>query len=98
MMPAASRRGARMSRTLAFSLVLFLPAYSQDKGGFKISSEVNQVKVEQAIARGITFLKTSDSPVEASVGGDSDELKLLTFVHGGLPENDATFQALLTKC
>jgi len=88
-----------MSRTLAFSLVVLLPVYAQDpKGGFKISSEVNQVKVEQAIARGINFLKTSDSPVEASVAGDSDELKLLTFVHGGVPENDAAFQALLTKC
>jgi hypothetical protein len=88
-----------MRRTLAFSLVLFLPAFAQDaKGGFKINPEVNQVKVEQAIARGINFLKTSDSPVEASVGGDSDELKLLTFVHGGLPENDAAYQALLTKC
>ena len=88
-----------MSRTLALSLAFFLPAFSQDpKSGFKISSEVNQVKVEQAIARGIAFLKTSDSPVEASVAGDSDELKLLTFVHGGVAENDAAFQALLTKC
>jgi hypothetical protein len=88
-----------MRPTLALSLVLFLPAVAQDnKGGFKINSEVNQVKVEQAIARGINFLKTSDSPVEASVAGDSDELKLLTFVHGGVPENDAMFQALLTKC
>jgi hypothetical protein len=88
-----------MRRTLAFCLALFLPAFAQDaKGGFKINPEVNQVKVEQAIARGINFLKTSDSPVEASVAGDSDELKLLTFVHGGLPENDPAYQALLTKC
>ena len=82
-----------MRRTLALSLAFFLPAFAQDnKSGFKISSEVNQVKVEQAIARGINFLKTSDSPVEASVGGDSDELKLLTFVHGGVAENDAAFE------
>ena len=89
-----------MGRVLALLIPAFATlANAQDtKGGFKISSEVNQVKVEQAIARGINFLRTSDSPVEASVGGDSDELKLLTFVHGGVPENDAAFQALLTKC
>lgn len=94
-----------MGRSLALSLAFFLPAFaastslgtSQDnKGGFKISSEVNQVRVEQAIAKGIAFLKTSDSP-ESPVG-DSDELKLLTFVHGGVPESDAAFQSLLAKC
>src|SRR5262245_21449572 len=89
-----------MRRALALLIPLVASfAQAQDnKGGFKISPEVNQVKVEQAIARGIAFLRTSDSPVEASVAGDSDELKLLTFVHGGVPENDAMFQSLLTKC
>ncbi|MBI3855860.1 MAG: hypothetical protein HY293_09245 [Planctomycetes bacterium] len=94
-----------MGRSVALPLlvlvVLCSRLSSQDdpaKGGFKINPEVNQVKVEQAIARGIAFLKTSDSPMEPSVGGDSDELKLLTFVHGGVPDNDAAFQALLTKC
>jgi hypothetical protein len=95
-----------MIRRLALSLAalscLIPGLLAQDdppkSGNFKISPEVNQVRVEQAIARGIAFLRTSDSPVEASVAGDSDELKLLTFVHGGVPENDAAFQALLTKC
>ena len=73
------------------------PPKDPAKGGFKISSEVNQVKVEQAIQKGIAFLKTSDSP-DSAIGGDSDELKLLTFIHGGVPENDAAFQALLNKC
>jgi hypothetical protein len=80
---------------LAISLPGFAP--QDNKGGFKISSEVNQVKVEQAIQRGIAFLKTSDSP-DSAIGPDSDELKLLTFIHGGLPESDPAFQALLTKC
>src|SRR6185436_8254243 len=93
-----------MSRRSALPLGIFailLPAFSfqadPPKGGFKISSEVNQVKVEQAIQKGIAFLKTSDSP-DSAIGGDSDELKLLTYIHGGVPDNDAAFQALLAKC
>ena len=73
------------------------PSSAQDKDGFKINPEVNQVKVEQAIARGIAFLKTSDSP-DSAIGSDSDELKLLTFVHGGVPESEPVFQDLLKKC
>ena len=89
-----------MSRRLALPLTVlavFSPGLLAQDGGFKINSEVNQVKVEQAIARGIAFLKTSDSP-DSSIGADSDELKLLTFVHGGVPDNDAAFTALLSKC
>ncbi|HZE95459.1 MAG TPA: hypothetical protein VE981_00380 [Planctomycetota bacterium] len=87
-----------MRRWLWLPVLLCAPlgAGGQDNG-FKINSEVNQVKVEQAIARGIAFLKTSDSP-DSAIGPDSDELKLLTFVHGGVPETDAAFEALLKKC
>src|SRR6185295_1082349 len=96
--------GRPLALPLAF-LAIVLPAFAlQDdppkdppKGGFKINSEVNQVKVEQAIARGIAFLRKSDSP-DSSIGGDSDELKLLTFIHGGVPETDPDFVALLNKC
>src|SRR4051812_27786378 len=87
-----------MRRWLCIPVVLLaVPAFAQDKDGFRINPEVNQVKVEQAIARGIAFLKTSDSP-DSAIGQDSDELKLLTFVHGGVPETDAAFQALLKIC
>jgi hypothetical protein len=84
-----------MRHWLWVSVVLL--AVPEQDGGFKISPEVNQVKVEQAIARGIAFLKTSDSP-DSAVGADSDELKLLTFIQGGVPETDAAFQALLKTC
>lgn len=90
----------RPALPLAALAMLLSAASAQDesgKSGFKINPEVNQVKVEQAIARGIAFLKTSDSP-DSAIGGDSDELKLLTFIHGGVPESDAGFQALFTKC
>jgi len=90
-----------MSRWLCIPVILLAGSASfaslQDKDGFKINSEVNQVKVEQAIARGIAFLKTSDSP-DSAIGQDSDELKLLTFVHGGVPESDEAFQKLLKTC
>jgi hypothetical protein len=89
-----------MRRRLALSsaaLFAFVPGLLAQDAGFKINSEVNQVKVEQAIARGIAFLKTSDSP-DSTVGPDSDELKLLTFVHGGVPDNDAAFTSLFEKC
>jgi hypothetical protein len=86
-----------MRRWLWIPVLLTAVSASEQDGGFKISSEVNQVKVEQAIARGIAFLKTSDSP-DSAIGPDSDELKLLTFVHGGVPETDAAFQDLLKKC
>jgi hypothetical protein len=77
--------------------LLAVPSSAQDKEGFKINPGVDQVKVERAIARGIEFLKTSDSP-DSAIGADSAELKLLTFVHGGVPETDPAFQALLTTC
>ncbi|HVR85175.1 MAG TPA: hypothetical protein VMU54_12740 [Planctomycetota bacterium] len=73
------------------------PSSAQEKEGFRINPGVDQVKVERAIARGIEFLKTSDSP-DSAIGADSAELKLLTFVHGGVPETDPGFQALLKTC
>jgi hypothetical protein len=78
---------------------LFLLALGvvQAQDGFKISSGVDQIKVERAIARGIEFLKKSDSPA-SFIGTDSDELKLLTFIHGGVADNDPAFLALLKTC
>jgi hypothetical protein len=58
---------------------------------------VDQAAVDKAIENGLKFLKTSDSP-KSIAGGDSDELKLLTFIHGGVPQSDPAFQAIWTKC
>ncbi|HLF92611.1 MAG TPA: hypothetical protein VJB14_04065 [Planctomycetota bacterium] len=65
------------------------------KKGFKPNVAVDQAAVDKAIENGLKFLKTSDSP--AVQGGDSDELKLLTFIHGGVPESDPAYQALFKK-
>jgi hypothetical protein len=73
------------------------PNNKQDpKGGFKPNVAVDQASVDKAIEKGLTFLKTSDSPKHHV--GDSDELKLLTFLEGGTPPSDPVVQALVAKC
>lgn len=90
-----------MKRGLSLFLILaFAPlAVGQDnkKDGFKINVQVDQKSIDAAISRGIAFLKTSDSPT-TSWGGGTDGLKLLTYIHAGVPETDAAFQDLLKKC
>src|SRR5438132_13242687 len=95
-----------MTRDLAFSFSLLLilstgsygrqdPKDPKDKG-FKPNVAVDQAGVDKAIAKGLQFLKGSDSP--GTHVGDSDELKLLTFIDGGVPESDPAVSALLKKC
>ncbi|HZE96565.1 MAG TPA: hypothetical protein VE981_06040 [Planctomycetota bacterium] len=64
--------------------------------GFKPNVAVDQAGVDKAIEKGLIFLKTSDSPKHHV--GDSDELKLLTFLEGGTPASDPVVQALVAKC
>ena len=98
-----------MKRDLALPISLFAllgvawgqnePNKPQDpnkKDGFKANVQVDQATVDKAIEKGLAFLKTSDSP--KSHIGDSDELKLLTHIHGGTPEADPAIEALLKKC
>ena len=90
-----------MKRDLMFSLavlpLLALGAPAQDDPNKKPKPPVSldQASIDKAIEAGLKFLKTSDSP--NSHVGDSDELKLLTFIHGGVPESDPTVQELLKK-
>ncbi|MFN3485032.1 MAG: hypothetical protein ACK44W_06070, partial [Planctomycetota bacterium] len=65
--------------------------------GFKPNPAVDQKNVDEAIRRGLEYLKTSDSPSGAQ-SSHSNELKLLTFIHGGLSEDDPALQALLKQC
>ncbi|HYF00955.1 MAG TPA: hypothetical protein VEJ18_18680, partial [Planctomycetota bacterium] len=65
--------------------------------GFKINVAVDQKSIDAAIEKGLKYLKTSDSP-STNHGGDSDALKLLTYVHGGLPETDPAVEELVKKC
>ena len=92
-----------MKRDLAavLSLLVLLGAASgQDakpQDPKKPGIAVDQAAVDKAIENGLKFLKTSDSPKGAGLP-DSDELKLLTMIHGGVPQTDPAYQALWTKC
>jgi hypothetical protein len=80
-------------------IILCTPSVGQqDPKGAKPKSNiaVDQASVDKAIDNGLKYLRTSDSP--GTHVGDSDELKLLTFIEGGISENDAAVQALLKKC
>ncbi len=80
--------------TIGLFLLLALGAPAQDKPKPPVS--LDQASIDKAIEAGLKFLRTSDSP--NSHVGDSDELKLLTFIHGGVPESDPAVQELLKKC
>src|SRR5436190_3186633 len=88
--------------TLSFSLLLVLSFGQASHGqqdpedkGVKPNVAVDQASVDKAIAKRLQYLKTSDSP--GTHVGDSDELKLLTMIDGGVPEADPALQALLKK-
>jgi hypothetical protein len=77
-------------------LLLFLaagPAWAlQD------ADPVLQSKIDDAIRRGVEYLKKAESIVAwEAFGANSDELILLTLVHAGVSSKDATYQALLQR-
>jgi hypothetical protein len=82
-----------------FLSILLAVQAAQDpkKQGFKPNPAVDQKTVDEAIRKGLEYLKTSDSPPGAK-SSNSDELKLLTYIHGGLSEKDPAFEILLEKC
>ncbi|HVE41917.1 MAG TPA: hypothetical protein VNM14_18630 [Planctomycetota bacterium] len=58
-------------------------------------SAVDPRKVDQAIQRGIAWLRTAPYPADYWMG--SNELVLWTFVHAGIPESDPDFQKRLKQ-
>jgi hypothetical protein len=59
---------------------------------------VDQAKVDKAISKGLEYLKTAKSPGSHKEIQNSDELILLTEIHGGASETDPAFQDLLKRC
>lgn len=57
---------------------------------------IDPSRVDQAIKRGIAWLRTASYNVEA-VGWSSNELILWTYVHSGVPESDPDFQKRLKQ-
>ncbi len=63
---------------------------------------VDQKSIDEAVARGVAWLKTAGSPSFAKPEDgwhvpDSDELILWTFVHAGVSESDPKFQEYFKK-
>jgi len=59
---------------------------------------VLQAKIDDAIRKGVAYLKTAESVVAwQEFGGNSDELILWTFVHADVSTKDPVFQMLLQR-
>jgi hypothetical protein len=90
-----------MRLSCAFLLVLGSISFAQDpkqqEGGFALDGRIDAKRVDDAIKKGIEYLRTSDSPGSHREIKNSDPLKLLTFIHAGVAENDPTFQDLFKK-
>jgi hypothetical protein len=72
---------------LAAALSLFLPL---------AQVQVDQKSIDDAIARGLTYLKTAESHGHYQIA-HCDELILYTFVVSGVPKTDDRFQKLLQR-
>src|SRR6185295_3337550 len=82
-----------MVRAAWIVLALSASGAGQDDKPAPSSAGVNEVRVNQAIEKGIQYLRTAPSP---DFGGydNSDELILLTFVHARVPVDDPRFKEL----
>ena len=76
--------------TLTAALALLLPL------SFPAQVQVDQKSVDEAIARGIVFLKTAESHGHNQIP-HCDELILYTFIVSGVPATDERFQKLLQR-
>ena len=79
----------------ALLLLTVAPAAAQEKKDpFQAHPKVDQRRVDEAIRKGVAFLKGAGSPGAHQGIANSDELVLWTFVHAGVPETDPRFQQL----
>jgi hypothetical protein len=69
------------------------PAWAQKAPPVPVPG-VDEVKVQQAIDKGIAFLRTRTSPDFHNGYRNSDELILWTFLHAGVPESDPKVKQL----
>ncbi len=77
-------------------LSLLLAAAFQDaKKPPAPAPQVDESKVQQAIEKGVAYLRTAPSPPAHAGIKNSDELILWTLIHAGIPETDAQVQKLL---
>jgi len=80
------------------AILLAAPLWAQDKKDDATPDPLLQAKIDDAIRRGVAWLKTAESIVPwAEFGGNSDELILWTFVHADVSTKDPAFQTLLQR-
>jgi hypothetical protein len=83
--------------------LLLTPLHAQDKkkGAGGAQGKVDQVRVDEAVAKGIGYLRgTIDSLKSTERYGihlQSDELVLWTLLHAGVPDQDPDLQKLLKR-
>jgi len=70
------------------------PFQDPDKKSAQFHPRVSQKQVDEAVRRGVDFLRKAPSPGANGIP-NCDELILLTFIHAGVPETDSKFQQLL---
>jgi hypothetical protein len=73
------------------------PGVAQDRKGKPAAGKVDEVKVADAIRKGVAFLKPQVGRLNGFNPKPADELVLLTFLHAGVPESDPDLQMLLRK-
>ncbi len=99
----SERRGPTNGGFLMRTLWLSLPflfgaaAAAQDAKPPQQPPPVDEAQVDQAIKKGVAYLRTAPSPGAHAGIKDSDELILWTYVHAGVRESDPDFQKYFKK-
>jgi hypothetical protein len=63
----------------------------------RAEAQVDQKRIDDAIAKGVVYLRTSESSGWDQHINNCDELVLLTLIHADVPERDPKVQELLTR-
>jgi hypothetical protein len=87
-----------MSIAMVFLILAGLSSAQDPQKGFEpapFHPGVDQGKVNEAIRKGIAYLRSAGSAGSDEVGPNGNELILWTFIHADVPGSDAQFQRLL---
>jgi hypothetical protein len=78
------------------SLAAVLLALTASLQAGKGTPPPDRVQVDEAVRKGVAFLKTQPSPANEQLP-NSHELILLALLHGGVPETDPAFEKMLRE-
>src|SRR6187402_3435730 len=91
---SSGRRSTMLIRAALLSLALSSAAAAASTP-LGAGQAVDEAKVDQAIKKGVEFLRTAKSPDFHNGYKNSDVLILWTFIHAGVPQDDPKFKSLL---